>query len=1187
MSAGIHGVFYHEGNSRTKHNELLVKADQLHIAKMGFKNEELSNETVSKKKKRSYNTNLLLWRMMEHEQCRWHSDDLQALYKSAVSPFGYKFPAHRIIANLFYKSFLVADKNSNDDCKFAMNKNKIELCIANANQAWPPHLSESVKEALPGTEGLSKEKPVMREASAATKKRKSSKRNRKKANIQAALRESGLLPDSRHEWSVPSQVLRENRKTFLDQRHTIHLRNKTSIDLTPPQEVDILCCDVCNTPFDNINELDEHNETGRHKFMVLYSQCSDQDNSDKPPLELSGELDSITIQSKAGSEGSGALCQEFILHKDGLVKESIGLDVLYNPKIGNQGSCVLVETHIIFGDDKILKEENKSPMKLEPNTAGQKVFLLECKYPTFLDYVVAFKFYLVSKGDSQVTQELFVMKQMNIKIDYCFTAVDPGDKRLKTQEFHMDDKKDYNIIEPHIVEVAAVELPKTSLDLVRRLGDYPLPWKLIRQFNYGFSVGPEPYLPSLKRTLTTLNCLLDGAVPFNYKCLYQLLLFLEEHQILCNLRKYALQSATLREVPLTYDFYLEVPGLAENRPSVLPGDAIYITTEAGIFKGFVKRVKQTELRFTMGTSFVNNFYPDMLVAVHFSFNRSCLRVQHRAIELMDKSPTMMNTLYPNSFGKHKTEIKIKTWYNPRIKDNPMQLQAVQNIVNGSSMPAPYLLFGPPGTGKTVTLVECIKQICALKEDSHILAAAPSNAAADLIAMKLLENTSVPPRGLIRIYSPSVNYSRVPAELQNVCNFMSKNINYVPDREHLMKYKVIVVTMICAGRFFSGNFPQGHFTHIFIDECGHGMEPSALVPIAGLQGPASKPSQIVLSGDPMQLGPIIQSPMANAFGLGDSLLVRLMETELYRKDMTGYNANVLTKLTYNYRSHPHILKVPNELFYDGELIPCGDMEIISSACKLEWLPRPNFPLIFHGLKGRDEQHPNSPSYFNRGEAHEVLQYVRKVLTSDFNGKFLKQREIGVVSPYRGQLDKIRRILEDNGFGDVSVGSVEEFQGQERRVIIISTVRSNPAKLQLDHKFSLGFVREPKRFNVAVTRASALLIVIGNPHILQEDPNWRSLLEFIFENGGYTHTDCPFKLGKMAPLQSQGGLGAAKINKSIWEQKLKVEETILKMEEEEEERFSYEQKPLTCDTETENLVRDINRLVLTPNIFSDRF
>jgi len=92
--------------------------------------------------------------------------------------------------------------------------------------------------------------------------------------------------------------------------------------------------------------------------------------------------------------------------------------------------------------------------------------------------------------------------------------------------------------------------------------------------------------------------------------------------------------------------------------------------------------------------------------------------------------------------------------------------------------------------------------------------------------------------------------------------------------------------------------------------------------------------------------------------------------------------------------------------------------------------------------------------------EVVKYAEKILDSKFCGQKLRPADIGIVSPYRGQLSKIHRALERKKLGGISVGSVEEFQGQERRVIIISTVRSDPLKLQIDRKFRIGFVKEPK-------------------------------------------------------------------------------------------------------------------------------
>eukprot|EP00092_Neocalanus_flemingeri_P029315 GFUD01031827.1.p2 GENE.GFUD01031827.1~~GFUD01031827.1.p2 ORF type:complete len:163 (+),score=57.21 GFUD01031827.1:407-895(+) len=116
--------------------------------------------------------------------------------------------------------------------------------------------------------------------------------------------------------------------------------------------------------------------------------------------------------------------------------------------------------------------------------------------------------------------------------------------------------------------------------------------------------------------------------------------------------------------------------------------------------------------------------------------------------------------------------------------------------------------------------------------------------------------------------------------------------------------------------------------------------------------------------------------------------------------------------------------------------------------------------------------------------------------------VKEEEIGVITPYRRQVQKIRGRLEQRGITGVMVGTTEEFQGQERRIIILSTVRSTPKYLNIDSQYRLGFLADSKRFNVAITRAQALLIVVGNPHILSQDRDWRKLLDYARTLGCYT-------------------------------------------------------------------------------------
>eukprot|EP00064_Thunnus_orientalis_P003812 superscaffoldBa00000326_g3823 len=423
----------------------------------------------------------------------------------------------------------------------------------------------------------------------------------------------------------------------------------------------------------------------------------------------------------------------------------------------------------------------------------------------------------------------------------------------------------------------------------------------------------------------------------NYSEKFQLLLYLEELQMEVDIGRYNIPNNDREHACMVRDrinkklLILEVPGVSENRPSVLRGDQLLV--------------------------------------------------------------------YPAG----ETGVKL---FDSQLKKNPEQFQAVQHIVAGSSKPAPYLVFGPPGTGKTATLVEAIKQIEKTQTSCHILACAPSNSAADLLCEKILDH--VDKHKVYRMYASSRDPKCVPERLKACSNLVGECYVY-PAKEELMEYEILVMTQFTAGR-----------------------------------------------------------------------------------------------------SHPAILKIPNELFYDGELQVCAN-ELRNSYCRWEYLPKKDFPVIFHGVTGIDEREASSPSFFNRAEVEVLMDYVKKLLETQAKKGLatIKPQDIGIIAPYRKQVQKIRKALEKVGkdlkrtdMDDLKVGSVEEFQGQERRVILVSTVRSSRDYAEIDKQFNLGFVKNEKRFNVAVTRAKALLIVVGNPRVLNADPIWARFIQYCRDEGGYT-------------------------------------------------------------------------------------
>ncbi|KAM4645813.1 LOW QUALITY PROTEIN: helicase MOV-10 [Amazona ochrocephala] len=685
----------------------------------------------------------------------------------------------------------------------------------------------------------------------------------------------------------------------------------------------------------------------------------------------------------------------------------------------------------------------------------------------------------------------------------------------------------------------------------------------------------------------------------NYQQKFQLLLHLEEIQMEVDIRRYDMQ-----DVPMVQDrglLVLDVPGVAENRPSVLKGDHLFanLSSERNLsplvqYKGYVHGVELEKVRLGFSSKLQKKFVNNLRFDVTFTFNRLPLQVQHRAAALaMERG--LSSLLFPSA-SCHKslfTGTFQPRWFDRKLQANEEQCRAVTHIVTGLSRPAPYLVFGPPGTGKTVTLVEAIKQVWTCFKDARILACAPSNSAADLLCQRFIKD--IAPRHIYRLLASSRNYQEVPPEIRPCCNWDNEQSCYVyPSKEDLGRYRILITTLVTAGRsedlglfpppiagssqaalqpgckgspngvqrrwaaagtpslqededkggvrgcqgyatgcegtkaaslhflprLVSANFPPGYFSHVFIDECGQAVEPESVVAIAGLltamdQDTNPNGGQLVLAGDPQQLGPILTSPLAIEHGLGTSLLERLMlHNALYKKSSEGYDPQFVTKLLWNYRSHEAILRIPNELFYDSELKACesDELDVRSLYCNWEELPKKGFPIIFHGVCGEDRREAKSPSFFNTTEVEVLVEYLKKLLQS--RGKrgcpSVSPKEVGIISPYRKQVEKIRKAITSldpvlRALPDIrllKVGSVEEFQGQERRIILISTVRSCSEYLQLDQNFKLGFLKNPKRFNVAITRAKALLIVVGNPAVLSKDKHWQRFLRYCREEGGYT-------------------------------------------------------------------------------------
>ncbi|CAM8923535.1 unnamed protein product [Rhodiola kirilowii] len=619
---------------------------------------------------------------------------------------------------------------------------------------------------------------------------------------------------------------------------------------------------------------------------------------------------------------------------------------------------------------------------------------------------------------------------------------------------------------------------------------------------------PEYKIPTEVRELLqdkkVPEVLQQGLGRKNYAQFFTALLTMEEVHLEGDMRCYDMECVTMRRRGSL--FALEVPGLAERRPSLVYGDVVFAKLVSDSsdgntrpYQGYICRVETDEVLLSFCREFETYYKNGRSYNIQFSYNRVSVRRLYQAVELAQKLGP--NILFPSYKNQRKM---IKAAFKPfTCKLNEEQMHAVGTILSCRGSP-PYVIYGPPGTGKTLTLVEAILQLYTSRKDTRVLICAASNSAADHILEKLVGSNAVQveENEIFRLNAASRAYDDVTSNILRFCN-AEDSIFKCPHYSVLRLYRVVISTYSSASYIHAEGIKRGHFSHIFLDEAGQASEPEAMVPISSL---CNENTVVVLAGDPMQLGPVVYSRDAEFFGLGKSYLERLFEADCYYEEDEMY----VMKLVRNYRSHPSILDLPSKLFYKGDLLACKD-DTQTSIFEFDLLPNKEFPVIFYGIQGCDEREGNNPSWFNRFEISKVVEIIEELILSN-----IRETDIGVITPYRQQATKINEVLEKHEVHDVKVGSVEQFQGQEREVIIVSSVRSTVKHNEFDQTFSLGFISNPKRFNVAMTRAKSLLVIVGNPHIICKDTNWNQLLWYCADNNSYQ--GCP--LPERHDLEEQG-------------------------------------------------------------------
>jgi superfamily I DNA and/or RNA helicase len=479
-----------------------------------------------------------------------------------------------------------------------------------------------------------------------------------------------------------------------------------------------------------------------------------------------------------------------------------------------------------------------------------------------------------------------------------------------------------------------------------------------------------------------------------------------------------------------------------------------------------------------------------------------------------------------SFREHKAD---DLFYPSALNDS--QLVALRHVVSAQDV---AIIHGPPGTGKTTTLVQTILE--TVRRERRVLVCAPSNTAVDLLTEKLAE------RGVnvIRLGNPSrvsdlllqhtldagvmahASYSKMHAMRQTaeqhretaselakegVRNFgfegrqqrqwlkeEARTLRQAADdlerfmtEDVLESVQVITCTLVGAS---NRHIRHLSFETVFIDEAAQALEPGCWIPIA-------KGQRIVLAGDHHQLPPTVKSEKAAQEGLRETLFEKCIQRQ----------PDTARMLTVQYRMHAHIMGFSSEKFYGGQLVPHPSVRHAGlEAYDLRFAP--DWPVEFIDTAGcgfLEVAIPESRSTANPEEANLLLERLAQLLEPYGPIEQAEHQHapltIGVIAPYRAQINYLKDAIEDNEVLNglllhrrLSVGTVDSFQGQERDIIAISLTRSNP-------QGEIGFLSDIRRMNVGMTRARRKLLLVGDSSTLCSHPFFVELLAYVKGVGGY--------------------------------------------------------------------------------------
>ncbi|RGU94681.1 AAA domain-containing protein [Segatella copri] len=518
------------------------------------------------------------------------------------------------------------------------------------------------------------------------------------------------------------------------------------------------------------------------------------------------------------------------------------------------------------------------------------------------------------------------------------------------------------------------------------------------------------------------------------------------------------------------------------------------------------------------------------IGVQLSFDETSYKLMFEALDRVMKAKNNRLAYLRDLFYSHQKagRFSFEPMKFPWL--NPTQERAVNEVLWAKDV---AIVHGPPGTGKTTTLIEAINE--TLMRESQVLVCAQSNMAVDWISEKLVD------RGInvLRIGNPTrvndkmlgftyerrfeshADYPQLWAirkairELRKNRKKGSENYHQKMDRlksraaeielrinaELFGEARVIACTLVGSAHHLLEGMKFGT---LFIDEAAQALEAACWIPM-------KRASRVILAGDHCQLPPTVKSIAALRAGLGKTLMERIAENK----------PEVVTLLKIQYRMNDEIMRFSSDWFYGGKVESAPQIKyrsVLDYDHPITWIDTSNEEnqITIEGEDAPEDSASTSSSVsaanqnsdlnfkeqfvgesfgrINKAEAELTLLTLAEYFTKIGKQRVLEERiDVGIISPYRAQVQYLKKLIKKYEFFKpyrrlISVNTVDGFQGQERDVILISLVRSND-------EGQIGFLKDLRRMNVAMTRARMKLIILGNKDTMTKHPFYKKLWEYV--------------------------------------------------------------------------------------------